>query len=63
MIADGFLLKNVINPEQLSAIKLGESKVPLYTWYHHQDAGHMQLVLTEIHLSSYQYKYNAFLDV
>ncbi|MGX2975423.1 HNH endonuclease, partial [Ursidibacter arcticus] len=32
------------NIEQVRAIKNGESKIPGFTWHHHQDTGRMQLV-------------------
>ncbi|MDH3000469.1 hypothetical protein A1D23_01155 [Chelonobacter oris] len=32
------------NIEQVHAIRNGESKIPGFTWHHHQDTGRMQLV-------------------
>ena len=34
---------------QFSAIQSGKSKIPGFTWHHHQDKGRMQLVREQIH--------------
>ena len=36
-------------PAPLKAIEKGESKIPDYTWHHHQDTGRMQLVPEKSH--------------
>lgn len=43
-IRKGQVRKSSFNTEQLRAIEKGESKIPNYTWHHHQDTGRMQLV-------------------
>ncbi|MCI3999343.1 HNH endonuclease [Klebsiella pneumoniae] len=43
-IRKGQVRKSSFNTEQLRAIEKGESKIPDYTWHHHQDTGRMQLV-------------------
>lgn len=42
--AKGNVNKNKFTPSQLNAIYKGESKIPNFTWHHHQDTGRMQLV-------------------
>lgn len=34
---------------QIPAIKAGKSKIPDFTWHHHQETGRMQLILEDIH--------------
>lgn len=43
-IRKGQVRSSSFNPKQLKAIEKGESKIPGYTWHHHQDTGRMQLV-------------------
>ena len=45
-IRKGQVRSSSFNPKQLKAIEKGESKIPGYTWHHHQDTGRMQLVGT-----------------
>ena len=37
------------NAVQNNAIQSGDSKIPGFTWHHHQDSGRMQLVPEIIH--------------
>ena len=48
-IRKGQVRKSSFNTEQLRAIEKGESKIPDYTWHHHQDTGRMQLVPEKSH--------------
>ena len=48
-IQKGQVRKSSFNTEQLRAIEKGESKIPDYTWHHHQDTGRMQLVPEKSH--------------
>ena len=48
-IDKGYVNKNKFTPSQLSAIYKGESKIPNFTWHHHQDTGRMQLVDYDLH--------------
>lgn len=48
-IQKGQVRKSSFNTEQLRAIEKGESKIPDYTWHHHQDTGRMQLIREDIH--------------
>ena len=48
-IQKGQVRKSSFNTEQLRAIEKGESKIPDYTWHHHQDTGRMQLSREDIH--------------
>ena len=43
-INSGKISRSQFSPEQLKAIQSGRSKIPGYTWHHHQDSGRMQLV-------------------
>ena len=43
-INSGKISRSQFSPEQLKAIQSGKSKIPGYTWHHHQDSGKMQLV-------------------
>ena len=43
-INSGKISRSQFSPEQLKAIQSGKSKIPGYTWHHHQDSGRMQLV-------------------
>ena len=43
-IKRGEVSSSSFNSEQLKAIKKGKSKIPSYTWHHHQDTGRMQLI-------------------
>lgn len=43
-INSGKICRSQFSPEQLKAIQSGKSKIPGYTWHHHQDSGRMQLV-------------------
>jgi hypothetical protein len=42
-------LKFIFNTQQIESILKFESKIPDYTWHHHEDYGRMQLVPSEIH--------------
>lgn len=42
-------LRSQFTPAQRQAIQSGESKIPDYTWHHHQDTGRMQLVPSRVH--------------
>ena len=48
-INSGKISRSQFSPEQLKAIQGGKSKIPEYTWHHHQDRGRMQLVNEKIH--------------
>ena len=48
-IRKGQVRKSSFNTEQLRAIEKGKSKIPDYTWHHHQDTGRMQLIREDIH--------------
>ncbi|EOC20848.1 TPA: HNH endonuclease [Neisseria meningitidis] len=48
-IRKGQVRKSSFNTEQLRAIEKGESKIPDYTWHHHQDTGRMQLIREGLH--------------
>ncbi len=48
-INSGKISRSQFSPEQLKAIQGGKSKIPEYTWHHHQDSGRMQLVNEKIH--------------
>ena len=48
-IRKGQIDKSKFEPEQLKAIFSGQSKIPDYTWHHHQDSGRMQLIPERIH--------------
>ena len=48
-IDKGYVNKNKFTPSQLNAIYKGESKIPGFTWHHHQDTGRMQLVDYDLH--------------
>ena len=48
-IARGQTNPSVFTSEQLTAIRSGQTKIPGFTWHHHQDTGRMQLIPTEIH--------------
>ena len=48
-IQRGEVAAALFTPEQLFAIERGSSKIPGYTWHHHQDYGRMQLVPAAIH--------------
>ena len=48
-IRKGQVRKSSFNTEQLRAIEKGESKIPNYTWHHHQDTGRMQLIREGLH--------------
>ena len=48
-IDKGYVNKNKFTQSQLSAIYKGESKIPNFTWHHHQDTGRMQLVDYDLH--------------
>lgn len=48
-IKNGRINRNNFTKIQLDAIFKGESKIPNYTWHHHQDTGRMQLVNEKIH--------------
>lgn len=43
-IKRGEVRSSAFTTKQLKAIEKGESKIPDYTWHHHQDTGRMQLV-------------------
>ena len=45
----GNVSKSQFTDAQLKAIESGKSKIPGYTWHHHQDTGRMQLVPTDVH--------------
>ncbi|HEZ4550747.1 TPA: HNH endonuclease [Neisseria meningitidis] len=49
VIRKGQVRKSSFNTEQLRAIEKGESKIPDYTWHHHQDTGRMQLIREGLH--------------
>ncbi|WP_430511450.1 HNH endonuclease [Pannonibacter phragmitetus] len=42
-------LRAQFNADQIDAIKSGSSKIPGYTWHHHQDSARMQLVPSDLH--------------
>ena len=42
-------LRAQFNADQIDAIKSGSSKIPGYTWHHHQDSARMQLVPSDVH--------------
>ena len=48
-INSGKISRSQFLPEQLKAIQSGRSKIPGYTWHHHQDRGRMQLLLEDKH--------------
>lgn len=48
-IQRGEVATSQLTKEQLAAIKAGKSKIPDFTWHHHQELGRMQLVPTKIH--------------
>ena len=48
-IRKGQVRSSSFNSKQLKAIEKGESKIPDYTWHHHQDTGRMQLIREDIH--------------
>ena len=48
-IKRGEVSSSSFNSEQLKAIKKGKSKIPSYTWHHHQDTGRMQLISERKH--------------
>lgn len=48
-LANNPQLRSRFTNDQLQAIQAGESKIPGYTWHHHQDTGRMQLVPERIH--------------
>ena len=48
-IRKGQVRSSSFNPKQLKAIEKGESKIPGYTWHHHQDTGRMQLIREGLH--------------
>ena len=45
----GKISRSHFSPEQLKAIQSGKSKIPGYTWHHHQDKGRMQLIPERTH--------------
>jgi hypothetical protein len=48
-IKSGQIPLSRFTPEAQKAIMGGKSKIPGYTWHHHQDTGRMQLIPTEVH--------------
>ena len=52
-INSGKISRSQFSPEQLKAIQSGKSKIPGYTWHHHQDRGRMQLVREDKHKVSH----------
>ncbi|MBF0786247.1 hypothetical protein E4T80_12310 [Muribacter muris] len=51
-IRNGSVNKANFTDNQLDAIFRGDSKIPGYTWHHHQDTGRMQLVPTDKHIKT-----------
>ena len=51
-LENGKINKNIFNEIQLQKILEGNSKIPDFTWHHHQDIGRMQLVPTDVHSTS-----------
>ncbi|EMR8110948.1 HNH endonuclease [Neisseria gonorrhoeae] len=48
-IKRGEVRSSAFTTKQLKAIEKGESKIPDYTWHHHQDTGRMQLINEGLH--------------
>ncbi|MBQ3564654.1 MAG: HNH endonuclease [Alphaproteobacteria bacterium] len=48
-IKNGKIDPSKFNNVQISAINLGQSKIPGYTWHHHQNFRRMQLIPEELH--------------
>jgi uncharacterized protein RhaS with RHS repeats len=51
-IQRGEVNPGIFTPEQLKAINAGKSKIPDYTWNHHQHRARMQLVPEDKHLQT-----------
>ncbi|QOG47649.1 HNH endonuclease [Neisseria gonorrhoeae] len=52
-IKRGEVRSSAFTTKQLKAIEKGESKIPDYTWHHHQDTGRMQFVNECLHHDTY----------